>query len=288
MDNFSVDFESNAVEGSEFLNGMALGTGCTGADSSVDWKYEQRREAQEILPFLFLGPVSAARDRRQLTNQNITMVMAIRDTLSAQANLLQPRTPVELGLEVVNIDVAGNQELIAAFPKAIAAINHHLSSVLASNRQQRQEQQNAGQEPICESTGRVLVFCESGNERSAGAVAAYIMAMYSLDFVKAVQFVLSRRFCCCFDEPMRVTLQTYDSMLLAKRQVAKSRKEAEAMESLAPMQAASSTVLSQGKAKRGLDDVYERDADMDDEGNLRDEARFEQRHGCAPFGDGMS
>ncbi|KAK3081559.1 hypothetical protein LTR53_020464, partial [Teratosphaeriaceae sp. CCFEE 6253] len=69
--------------------------------------------------------------------------------------------------------------------------------------------------------GKVLVFCESGNERSAGVVAAYLMETHAdVDFIKAMQLVQAQRFCANFDDAMKRLLQGYWDILRAGRQVA--------------------------------------------------------------------
>ena len=45
----------------------------------VDWKYESRHHAQHVLPYLFLGPITAARDAKFLRDEGITMLLAVRD-----------------------------------------------------------------------------------------------------------------------------------------------------------------------------------------------------------------
>ncbi|KAJ3199697.1 hypothetical protein HDU67_002609, partial [Dinochytrium kinnereticum] len=47
---------------------------------SQDWRYEMRREMQEILPNLWLGPYSCARDLGTLVNHGITHLLSIMDS----------------------------------------------------------------------------------------------------------------------------------------------------------------------------------------------------------------
>ena len=65
------------------------------------------------------------------------------------------------------------------------------------------------------------MFCESGNERSAGVVAAYLMETHvDVDFIKAMQLVQAQRFCANFDDALKRLLQGYWDILCAKREVA--------------------------------------------------------------------
>lgn len=210
------DFESNGFANTEFLKIVTVSDYLNGS-SNLNWKYEDRRAAQKVLPFLYLGPISAAKDHDFLVSEKITMVLAVRDVLSAQAKLLTSRTAERLAIQSTSIDVADNQDLIAALPRGIEMINLHLSQKYqqqAPNVQQPGVQGNFQNIP-----GRVLIFCETGNGRSAVMATAYIMAMYSTDLRKAMQIVQSQRFAVAFDDSMRQLLSTYESILMAKRDV---------------------------------------------------------------------
>ncbi len=243
--------------------------------------------AQEILPFLYLGPMSAAKDRNFLQREGITMVIAVRNTMSAQAQLLGSKAAQELGIDTKMIDVAGNQELIAAFPKAIEAINSHLSTMYQQDQVRRTQAATSGQADLTSTPGKVLVFCESGNERSATLVTAYIMAMYATDLIKAIQIVQAQRFAVAFDDSLRNLLLTYEIILKAKRDVVQADNR-----SLGVSGGLGSTGLDTGgdteaskRSKRRFDDTNDDDMELDG-GNLHlDHGRFEMRDGSAPFQD---
>ena len=285
----SFSFESNGFDHSEFLKTVTYGDFMV-TNNLLDWRYEQRRMAQSVLPFLYLGPLSAAKDAAFLQREGITMVMAVRNTMSAQARLLGSKAATELGIETCTIDVAGNQELIAAFPRAIEAINLHLSTMYQQQSRKAAvslpNQQNQAPTP-----GKVLVFCESGNERSAGVVAAYIMAMYSLDLISSIQIVQSQRFCVSFDDSLKTLLQSYEVIVRAKRDVAKAESDWQA----ARLKVQSSHQEFGGKkgslmgkaSKRTLDDAYDIDMESDGGYDQMDTERFEGRNGYAPFEDRM-
>ena len=281
-----LDYESNGFPNSEFLKTVTYGD-FMNQDSMLTWQYEQRRTAQKVLPFLFLGPYSAARDLDFLRREGITMVMAVRDTISAQANLLSSRMAIKAGLAACNIDVAGNQELIAAFPKAIEAINAHLSTIYEEQKSINATLDSQGQTSMSPVIGKVLVFCESGNERSAGVVTAYLMAMFSMALVPALQVVQTQRFCVSFDDSLRFLLQSYESILQAKRDVLRSGSILSAPPSNGQQMDTTSDAGAAawvGKSsKRTLDEAYADDMDMEDDGDERDHGRFEKREGFAPF-----
>lgn len=280
------DFESSGFSNAEFLKTVTYGNFIL-SNSMLEWKYEQRRMAQQILPFLFLGPVSASRDRDFLRREGITMVLAVRNTMSAQAKLLGTKVAQELGIEGKMIDVAGNQELIAAFPRAIEAINVHLSTMYRRAQISGAPATTNAEGQMPPTPGKVLVFCESGNERSATLVTAYIMAMYSTGLVKAVQIVQAQRFAIAFDDSLRNLLSTYEIILEAKRDVVQADNSLLAFNGVNG-NANLSTNGDNGAAKvakRSLDDAYDDDMDMDADNPYFDGGRFERRGGFAPFQD---
>jgi serine/threonine/tyrosine-interacting protein len=252
-------------------------------DQTSKWKYERRREAQLILPFLYLGPSSVAKDKEFLTKEGITMLLVIRDMKSALVRLLNAdKIAQELKIESAAVDVAGPQALIAAFPVAIKHINDHLLSVFRRQalNDTDQSQGNITINPESFQRGKVLVFCESGNERSACVVAAYVMAMYGMDLVHAVQFVQSQRFCVALGDDMKGLLWSFQDILQAQRDVGKANHQ-----HLERPMAVDNPVIQTGNfGKRHIEDTFDEDTDMEDAGEM-DEDRFEGRAKFVPFVD---
>ena len=314
MSRTEADFLSNGFNHSEFLKTVTYGN-FKFRDHVMDWRYEERRTGQEILPFIHLGPLSAAKDREYLLRNGITLVMAVRNLSSAYARLLNPRTATNLGLETYSIDVASNQQLIAAFPRAIDAINKHLTERYQKqqlhnrteqqrNPQQDRHQHQQGQHDPAESSpevpsdspsnhfglpGKVLVFCESGNERSAAFVVAYIMAMYATNLVEALQVVQSQRFCVSLDDGLRFLLKTYEDMLSAKRDVVRSvagsQRSNEGTENSSAV--LPTLMLPPRREKRSIDEAYENDVEMTEDREEGVERGLDtvKRNGVAPFAD---
>ncbi len=282
----SYDFESSGFANFEFLN-IVTHANMAKHNVVLDWKYEERRKAQQVLPYLYLGPSSAAKDQVFLKKEGITMVLAVRNTKSAQAKLLGSRVADELGLESQSIDVKGNQELIAAFPRGIEVINAHLSKMYRQQRSRIDQAVVDTGRQAPDLPGKVLLYCESGNDRSACLVVAYIMAMYSQDLITAIQTVQAHRFAVAFDDALRQLLSTYETILQAKREVM------QADISMAGPQTVSGDAVGRGgtarnnQMKRTINELYEDDEDVDmDSGNGEmDVERFEKREGLAPFED---
>jgi hypothetical protein len=251
-------------------------------DSGLNWSYESRRVAQPILDYLYLGPMTVARNRQWLREQGITMLLAARDAQQAGLNLMAiDRVAQELGIEAQYVDVSGYHELIRAFPSAVRKVNDHMIRIY---REQAVDATNVnvqnGAMMIDEANfrrGKVLVFCETGNGRSAGIVAAYLMAVLGMDMVEAYRFVGYKRFCVCMDEDLKHTLKAYEDILLAQRTVHQHE-----------FSFTSSSKLPK-KAKRGIDETMDAEGDAGMTGTnqheLLDQDRFLGRDVFVPFVD---
>jgi len=228
----------------------------------TDWRYEWRRQAQRILGFLYLGPSAAARNIEYLKQEGITMLLLIRDSKSAMANFLSgEKVAKQLGIEAAHVDVTDTQHLTHRLRDAVSIINRHLVS---------QYQQRHTSDPEETIWGKVLVFCESGNERSATVVASYLMSMYDVDLVGAIQYVQAQRFCVAFDDGLKNLLLNYQQLVEAERMTTRARRQIQVQATMS-------------KAKRGRDDMDE-DTEMDMD-QADDEARFGGRRVFAPFRD---
>lgn len=289
----SFSVENNGFGKAEFLKTVTYDNFIV-ANSYIEWRYEERRMAQQVLPFMYLGPVSAARDMNFLKSSRITMVLAVRNTMSAQAKLLGSKAATDLGIEAQTLDVAGNQELIAAFPRGIDIVNAHLSAMYQAQQSKLREGTTSMENLSSSAPGKVLVYCESGNERSACFVAAYIMGMYSMQLLKTIQIVQAQRFCVAFDDPSKVLLQTYEAILQARRDVFQADADLSTQVTAGPVSTLQQITGRQGTAmklkgsKRTLDEAYEDDMEVDGDERCKDGDGFETREGYAPFQDRFS
>lgn len=231
------------------------------SNAPLEWTYERRREAQTILPFLCLGPMTAAKDETWLQSEGVTMLLGIRQKHTFESKLMNSalRTADKLHIEHHTVDLASNQDLIHSFPDISRLVNDHLAHVHQASRGAL--------------FGKVLVFCESGNERSAGAVAAYLMENHEdVNHIKAMQLCQAQRFCVNFDDGMKRLLQGYWDILCAKRMTAANT-------------AGVTSNAAASKGKRQLEREEDDDVDMEIDGHVRDDVdRFGGRH-HAPFVD---
>jgi hypothetical protein len=258
----------------DFFNRVDLG-GFTRRFNVSQWNYEMRRQAQSVLPFLSLGPLSCLRDIEYIKSQGFTLLLAIRSRQSAHARLVSgDRAAAAVGIMADTIDVLDNQELISAFPHAIRRINDHLAGVDTNPNSMAQ----IGQQ----QKRKVLVFCESGNERSAGVVIAYIMVMLNIGAIEATHMIQQRRFCASIEDPMKRILAAFESILSAKRDVERARHTIppRITSTLAPP--SSSPTLTK---KRSFQDHRDDDHAMDDEMEVDEDDTFFERKPSAPFQD---
>ena len=228
----------------------------------TDWTYAKRRLAQRVTSFVYLGPSGAAKNIEFLKEEGITMLLLIRDSKSAMANFLSgEKVAKQLGIEAAHVDVTDIQHLTHRLRDAVITINEHLVS------QYRKRYTGDPEEKVW---GKVLIFCESGNERSATVVAAYLMAMYDLDVVGAVQCVQAQRFCVAFDDGLKNLLLNFQHIVDSEKMTLRARRQLDAQ---AP----------KTQAKRSRDNMDEdMEVDMD---QADDEARFDGRRVFAPFRD---
>lgn len=256
------------------------------ANKVHDWKYAFRRQSQRILPFLYLGPLASARDKTFLSQEGITLLLAVRNTVSAQAKCLDgTKIANDLGIESCSIDVpAGNYNWLSVHSQAVQTINAHISKIYRRNTQiNKGESQTMSVDGDPSSDmGKVLVYCESGNERSAAVVAVYLLTMYDLTHIQAIQLIQMQRFCAAFDEMVKTLLKNHVEILTAKRDVLNASSS----------QSAASCIDGPGgmvrkRSKRALDEDEDddEDAEMEDAGasGNHEEATLGQRAGCAPF-----
>ena len=240
-----------------------------------NWRYEQRREAQSILDFLYLGPTAVIRDRDYLRKEGITMILVARDSRMATRNLLTLDVARdELGIEPGYVNIEGRAQFVSKFPEVVRHINNHLLSIYHGQIQGKDE---SGQMMLDTSgfrRGKVLIACESGNSLSAVLVTAYLMAMFGKDVPSTIQFVHIQRFCVCFDEDLKRLLQTWGDILRAQASVGRAHLDDQS----------GSTPT---KNKRGLHDFVETEdgEDMDMGDNSWDQERFAGRGTFAPFVD---
>ncbi|KAK9458041.1 protein-tyrosine phosphatase-like protein [Dipodascopsis uninucleata] len=209
---------------------------CFFTDPSVmqEWRYESRRLAQQIQPHLWLGSMSSARDDEFLLKNNIKLAIAV--TSQQTADLLKNRI-VNAERDLFILPVTHVSDLVPWFSVGTKKID---------------EIQRKG--------GSTLVFCETGNEKSAAVVVAYIMEKTGWDLIKSVQYVESKRFCVALNDIAKFQLRTYETIWRARQAVTGCEKRL--------------------NLRRTIDDIYE------DEDYMKMKcSELTDREGKAPFHD---
>ena len=261
----------------EFLRALVISHNLKLEHSMLTWNYEMRRNAQSILPFLFLGPSGMARDSAFVRDNGITLLVAARSSKSVQTRptFLDPaRFASSAGIETRTFDFDQPAEFISLVKPTIRAMNKHLEATCT----------RTPMEDIQDVRGKILIFCESGNDRSALVAAAYLMIVYGVEAVAAIHMVQSQRFCITLSDEMKHVLLDLQAITSAQRQVS------DANAAMAPFM--SSTVQGASLAdephrprKRNINDFYTSDDDMMDDADHMVGIRF--REGLAPFADAV-
>ncbi|KAJ3186560.1 hypothetical protein HDU85_007380 [Gaertneriomyces sp. JEL0708] len=155
-----------------------------------DWRYEMRRDIQEILPGLWLGPWECSKNRALLKEKGITHVLCIRD--KSERHFIKPKFPEDFIYEIIEVSESPLQNLIPYFPQATAFIGKAL-----------------------EQGGKVLVHCIGGISRSPSFVVAYVMMSQNVPFADAYQYVQNKRFCMNPNEGFKYQLKEYEPIYKA-------------------------------------------------------------------------
>jgi len=140
--------------------------------SPDEWTYTMRRDMQEIVPGLYLGPYAAAGKKNfsRLESAGVTHVVCVRQEI--ERNFIKPNFEPQLKYLVITL---ADSCIEAIIPK-IKETKEFIDKSLATG-------------------GKVLVHCNDGMSRSASLVIAYIMQTYGMDFRSALHYVQQRRFC---------------------------------------------------------------------------------------------
>lgn len=256
-----------------FLEGFSFSDLQHDNDVVNSWSFTDRRDAQKILPFLYLGPIGCSRNEHFLKQAGITKIFAIPH-LKGSSNV-PPSGPLrlgaaeELGVEIQNTPLADSQRLVGAFAQLIESMNSHLT--------ERKFMTQRSNDP--EARGKILVCCQTGNDKSAALVVAYLMQTLHLTLEEAAQLVNTQRFSIDLNHSLKTVLQAYEGILRARRAVDQHGSDFQ----LSHQDNGQSTDLSGAPqvSKRGYDESDSTDVDMDYE--PPDMSRFQNRT-FSPFG----
>ncbi|KAF8967127.1 phosphatases II [Flammula alnicola] len=159
----------------------------------VEWRYEMRRECQEILPGLLLGPFVASKSLETLVSLGVTHIVCIRD--AKEAFSVRPRFPDRFKYMVLDVEDNEEQNLIRLFPAYVL--------FLLIYRLHNQ------------SGGRVLVHCNGGISLSPAFVVMFVMQHYQLSWEDALHMVQNRRYCISPNGGFLTQIKEYEAIYKA-------------------------------------------------------------------------
>ncbi|XP_022918670.1 serine/threonine/tyrosine-interacting protein-like [Onthophagus taurus] len=160
-----------------------------------NWNYYMRRNMQEIIPGVYLGPYSTAlrNCRSALLDKGITHIICVRQDI--EAHYIKPQfsdsTFTYLTLEFAD---TVTESIIKYFPK----VRQFIDDALAHN-------------------AKVLVHGNNGNSRSAALVLAYIMEKFGLTYREAYAYAKDRRACIKPNDGFISQLEEYEPIYRARQ-----------------------------------------------------------------------
>ncbi|XP_063217785.1 serine/threonine/tyrosine-interacting protein-like isoform X2 [Bacillus rossius redtenbacheri] len=162
--------------------------------AAAGWIYDMRREVQEVVPGVYLGPYYAASRSKlaELQALGITHIVCVRNDM--EAHLIKPHFPDDIKYLVLNIRDTVTENIIQYFPK----VRKFVDESIAAN-------------------GKTLVHGNAGCSRSAALVLAYVMEKYGLTISEAFAKVQRHRFCIRPNEGFMAQLSEYEPIYKAQR-----------------------------------------------------------------------
>ncbi|XP_046650342.1 serine/threonine/tyrosine-interacting protein B-like [Daphnia pulicaria] len=157
-----------------------------------DWTYSMRREMQEIVKGLFLGPYSVAVRSKEnyLETHGITHIVCVRQDI--ESHMIKTHFVDKFQYLVVNVKDSVTENIIQHFQK----VKNFLDSCFSAG-------------------GKALVHGNAGISRSAAIVLGFLMQKYCLDYREAFSLVQQRRFCINPNEGFVQQLKEYEPIYKA-------------------------------------------------------------------------
>lgn len=158
--------------------------------SDIEWRYEMRRDCQEIITGLLLGPFLVSKNLERLRQLGVTHIVCIRD--ASEAFSVKPRYPGQFIYLTLDVKDTEDQNLITLFPGARDFIYSAI---------------NQG--------GRVLVHCNGGISLSPAFVVMFVMEHYRLSCEDALHMVQNRRYCISPNGGFLLQIKEYEAIYRA-------------------------------------------------------------------------
>lgn len=265
---YNIDFLTDALSGHLVCQYMG------------EWTYDSRRQAQQILPFLYLGPASVA-TKEYLSTNNFTLLMGISlEPIYFIARAL--KAAEQANIESHAAVVKSQADLVSNFSSITKQINNHLVRLHRAHTA----------DPVLHPslTGKVLVVCETGSDKSAAVVVAYLMETFQkTNLQQAMQIVITCRFSCNLT-PFTTQLAAYEQVLRARNTLSSAQGIDETLSAPTTGGGAATTAqenIVQRVRTPDVNENFRRERDrflhnVDDD-EFADRERFSGRHGPQPF-----
>ncbi|PWN49892.1 phosphatases II [Violaceomyces palustris] len=160
--------------------------------SGMEWRYEMRRDCQEIIPGLYLGPLESSKSLTKLQSLGITSVLILR--APHEEPFLRPRFPEELTYLILQVEDKEVENLIRIYP----SVRGFLLSEMAKG-------------------GKVLVHDDGGISRAPAVVVMFIMEQRRMTYESAMAFVQSRRYCMHMNQGFVWQVKEFESIYNAEQ-----------------------------------------------------------------------
>jgi len=164
--------------------------------NEIEWKYEMRRDCQQIIPGLLLGPFQVSKSLEKLEALKITHIVCIRD--AKEAFSVKPRFPDRFQYLVLDVQDTEDQNLIRMFPTAKQFIDQAIAQ-----------------------GGHVLVHCNGGISLAPAFVVMFVMEHYQMPWEDALHMVQNRRYCISPNGGFLTQIKEYESIYKANIAVSK-------------------------------------------------------------------
>lgn len=152
-----------------------------------------RREAQEVLTGIWVGPSEAGKNLEQLRNAGIGAIVVLR--APSEAVFIKPRFPDQFEYLIVDIHERADQNLISLFPKFREFVDQHRSQ-----------------------GHKILIHDDGGMSRAPAMAAMYLIDKRSLGFEQALTVIQLRRYCMHLNQGFLRQLKEFEAMCLARDQ----------------------------------------------------------------------
>jgi serine/threonine/tyrosine-interacting protein len=149
------------------------------------WEYDDRRQAQEMSPGIWLGPYSAAKYGNFMTSAGLSHVLIVTSEL--EAKFLNPLFSDRLVYKTLVLE---ESPFVPIFPVLVEAIQW-IRTVIREG-------------------GRILVHGNSGMCRSAAVVMGYLIAFENFTFEQAHRHIQRIRHCISLSDSLRNQLRAFE------------------------------------------------------------------------------